>query len=329
MAEPATRGTPPGSVPLFEARGLVKAFVPRDARGRTLRAVDGVDLAIVEGECLALVGESGCGKSTLGRLLVRLLEPTSGAILHRGRDVAHQRGDGLRAFRREAQVVFQDPYGSLDPRMRVRDIVAEPLVVHRIGDARDRTRRVLAALERVGLASEHAERWPHEFSGGQRQRIGIARALVLEPRFVFCDEPVSALDVSVQAQILNLLRDLQASLGLAYLFVSHNLAVVRQIADRVALMYLGRIVEVAPADALFARPRPPYAQALLASVPLPDPRRRRATVPLAGEIPSPLDPPSGCRFHPRCPIARERCRAEAPALEPRGDGSAVACHFAE
>ncbi|MFM1989956.1 MAG: hypothetical protein RJA99_2913 [Pseudomonadota bacterium] len=314
--------------PLFEARGLVKGFPTRDGSGRMLRAVDGVDLTVTEGECLALVGESGCGKSTLGRLMVRLLEPTEGSILHRGRDVAHLKGAGLKAFRREAQVVFQDPYGSLDPRMRVKDLVAEPLVVHRIGDARERADRVRAALARVGLAPEHAERWPHEFSGGQRQRIGIARALVLEPKFVFCDEPVSALDVSVQAQILNLLRELQSSLGLSYLFVSHNLAVVRQVADRVALMYLGKIVEVAPAPLLFARPRHPYAQALLASVPVPDPARRRATVPLAGEIPSPLDPPSGCRFHPRCPKADARCRAEVPALRAAGDGSAVACHHA-
>jgi oligopeptide/dipeptide ABC transporter ATP-binding protein len=316
--------------PLFEARGLVKAFAPREGGpdGRVLRAVDGVDLTILDGECLALVGESGCGKSTLGRLLVRLLEPTEGAILHQGRDVARLKGAGLKAFRRDAQVVFQDPYGSLDPRMRVRDLVAEPLVVHGIGDSRERAERVRAALERVGLAPDHADRWPHEFSGGQRQRIGIARALVLEPRFVFCDEPVSALDMSVQSQILNLLRDLQGSLGLTYLFVSHNLAVVRQVADRVALMYLGRIVELAAADTLFARPKHPYAKALLASVPVPDPSRRRKTIQLVGEIPSPLDPPAGCRFHPRCPLANARCRVESPVLSVREDGAMVACHYA-
>jgi oligopeptide/dipeptide ABC transporter ATP-binding protein len=316
--------------PLFEARGLVKAFAPREGGpdGRVLRAVDGVDLTILDGECLALVGESGCGKSTLGRLLVRLLEPTEGAILHQGRDVARLKGAGLKAFRRDAQVVFQDPYGSLDPRMRVRDLVAEPLVVHGIGDSRERAKRVRAALERVGLAPDHADRWPHEFSGGQRQRIGIARALVLEPRFVFCDEPVSALDMSVQSQILNLLRDLQGSLGLTYLFVSHNLAVVRQVADRVALMYLGRIVELAAADTLFARPKHPYAKALLDSVPVPDPSRRRKTIQLVGEIPSPLDPPAGCRFHPRCPLANARCRVESPVLSVREDGAMVACHYA-
>jgi oligopeptide transport system ATP-binding protein len=297
-------------------------------RGRVVRAVDGVDLTILPGECLALVGESGCGKSTLGRLMVRLLEPSAGSILHHGRDIAHLRGRGLKAFRREAQVVFQDPYGSLDPRMRVRDIVTEPLVVHRIGDRREREERARTALQRVGLEPAHGERYPHEFSGGQRQRIGIARALVLEPKFLFCDEPVSALDVSVQAQILNLLRELQVGLGLTYLFVSHNLAVVRQIADRIALMYLGRIVEVAPADELFARPRHPYTKALLASVPVPDPTRRRATIPLAGEIPSPLDPPSGCGFHTRCPLADDRCRAEAPALLDSGPQARVACHKA-
>jgi oligopeptide/dipeptide ABC transporter ATP-binding protein len=316
--------------PLFEVRDLVKTFAPRDgaAAGRQVRAVDGVDLSIVPGECLALVGESGCGKSTLGRLLVRLLEPDAGSIRHRGADVAHLRGSALKTFRRGVQVVFQDPYGSLDPRMRVRDIVAEPLVVHGLGDRATRQARVLDALRRVGLGVEHGDRYPHEFSGGQRQRIGIARALVLEPHFVFCDEPVSALDVSVQAQILNLLRELQAGLGLTYLFVSHNLAVVRQIADRVAMMYLGRIVEVAPADALFARPRHPYTQALLAAVPVPDPARRRATVPLAGELPSPLDPPSGCRFHTRCPRADGRCRTESPVLVARDGGAAVACHHA-
>jgi oligopeptide transport system ATP-binding protein len=315
--------------PLFEARGLARTFAARDAApGRLVRAVDGVDLTILPGECLALVGESGCGKSTLGRLLVRLLEPTAGSILHHGRDISHLRGAALKAFRREAQVVFQDPYGSLDPRMRVRDIVTEPLVVHRIGDRRERDERVRNALQRVGLEPGHGERFPHEFSGGQRQRIGIARALVLESKFLFCDEPVSALDVSVQAQILNLLRDLQAGLGLTYLFVSHNLAVVRQIADRVALMYLGRIVEVAPADELFARPKHPYTRALLASVPVPDPTRRRATIPLAGEIPSPLDPPSGCGFHTRCPLADDRCRAEAPPLLDCGPQARVACHKA-
>jgi len=318
--------------PLFRVDALGKDFVPRDASTRgvsqLLRAVVSVSFTIEEGECLALVGESGCGKSTLGRLLVRLLEPSSGSIAYRGRDISHLRGAALKQFRREAQVVFQDPFGSLNPRMQVGDILAEPLLIHGIGDRAAREARVRDVLQRVGLAPEHLGRYPHEFSGGQRQRIGIARALVLSPRFVFCDEPVSALDVSVQAQILNLLRELQQGLGLTYLFVSHNLAVVRQIADRVALMYLGRIVELATADQLFREPRHPYTRALLASVPLPDPARRRDTVPLSGEIPSPLDPPSGCRFHPRCPLADDRCRAEEPQLQARGGQTLVACHKA-
>ncbi|MBM3596638.1 MAG: dipeptide ABC transporter ATP-binding protein [Alphaproteobacteria bacterium] len=317
---------------LIEARGLTKHFPLRKGfiLGRnlgTVRAVDGVDFDIRTGETLALVGESGCGKSTTGRLLLRLVEPTAGSIRYKGEDVAALAGEALRARRRDLQIIFQDPVGSLNPRMTVGEILAEPLVIHGIGDAAGRARRVRELLSLVGLAQHHARRYPHEFSGGQRQRVGIARALALQPAFLVCDEPVSALDVSIQAQIINLMQELQRELRLTYLFISHNLAVVRHIASRVAVMYLGRIVELAETDELFARPRHPYTQALLSAVPTPDPDRPRRRIQLQGDVPSPINPPAGCRFHTRCPLAEAQCRIVEPVLHAVAPGHAAACHL--
>jgi len=316
--------------PLVEARDLVKRFPVRGglfgrARG-AVHAVESVSLAIPPGETLGLVGESGCGKSTLGRLLLRLLEPTAGDVLFDGRSLAGLPPAAMRALRREMQVVFQDPYGSLNPRMRVADIVAEGLVIHRLGTRAERDARVAELLALVGLPPDAARRYPHEFSGGQRQRIGIARALAVGPRFVVADEPVSALDVSIQAQIVNLLQDLRRRLGLTMLFISHDLRVVRHVSDRVAIMYLGRIVEIGPRDRIFAAPRHPYTKALLAAVPRPDPHARPPRQPLPGDVPDPADPPPGCAFHPRCPWAEDRCRTTPPALAGGRDGHAVACH---
>jgi oligopeptide transport system ATP-binding protein len=294
-----------------------------------VRAVDGVSMRIAAGETLAVVGESGCGKSTLARLALRLIEPSGGAIRVNGRDVTRDGRAALRPLRRQMQVIFQDPFASLNPRMSVEEILAEPMLVHGIGDAASRAARVRELLGLVGLASYHADRFPHEFSGGQRQRIGIARALALKPRLIVCDEPVSALDVSIQAQVVNLLKDLQAEFGLAYLFISHGLAVVKHMADRVAVMYLGQVVETAPARALYAEPRHPYTQALLAAAPVPDPAHRNQRPTLGGDVPSPMNPPAGCRFHTRCTFAQARCRGEAPALRPIGPGHEAACHFAE
>jgi oligopeptide/dipeptide ABC transporter ATP-binding protein len=312
--------------PLVEARGLAKHYTVRG--GGLLRAVDGVDLAVRAGETHALVGESGCGKTTLGRLILRLVEPTSGSIRFRGEDLLALKPEAMRRMRRHLSVIFQDPYGSLDPRMTVAEIVGEPLRIFGEGTRAERRARVEALLAQVGLTAAHATRHPHEFSGGQRQRIGIARALALEPDLVVCDEPVSALDVSIQAQIINLLQDLQQSHGLTYLFVAHDLSVVRHIADRVSVMYLGRVVEEAPKAALFAAPRHPYTRALLAAVPRPKPGAP-PPVPLAGEVPSPLDPPSGCRFRTRCPIAIARCAEEDPPLRALAPAHRVACHLAE
>ncbi|MBP6851485.1 MAG: ATP-binding cassette domain-containing protein [Rhodoferax sp.] len=322
-------GTAAPAVPLIEARGLRKYFErPRRflaERPPPLRAVDGIDLFIQAGETLGLVGESGCGKSTTGRLLLRLIEPSGGSILHHGEDITQLGVAAMRSKRRAMQIVFQDPYGSLNPRMRVEDIITEPLVIHSVGDAASRARRVQQLLELVSLPTAALARYPHEFSGGQRQRIGIARALALEPEFIVADEAVSALDVSVQAQVINLMRGLQRDLKLTYLFISHNLAVVRNISDRVAVMYLGRIVEVARSDELFARPLHPYTQSLLAALPSDHPAQRRTRVIIRGDMPDPKTVGVGCRFASRCPHVQPRCQTDDPALTTLPSGHQVAC----
>ncbi|MEM8665205.1 MAG: oligopeptide/dipeptide ABC transporter ATP-binding protein, partial [Pseudomonadota bacterium] len=280
------------------------------------------------GRTLALVGESGCGKSTLGRAILRLVEPTAGTVRLDGQNVTALPAGALRNLRRQMQIIFQDPFGSLNPRMTVREALTEPMTLHGVANGADAEEKLAELLSTCGLSSFHADRYPHEFSGGQRQRVGVARALATRPKLIVCDEPVSALDVSVQAQILNLLRDLQRTLGVAYIFISHDLAVVRQVADRVAVMYLGRIVEEAPAERLFAAPLHPYTRSLLAAAPRPDPSLARRAAPVLGDTPSALDPPSGCSFHPRCPMAEARCATERPLPRQVGD-THVACHFAE
>ncbi len=320
--------------PLVQVRGLVKHFGNATGllgrQGPPVRAVDGVSFEIARGETLALVGESGCGKSTTGRTILRLLEPTAGRVLFEGHDIFSLERGALRALRRRMQIIFQDPYSSLNPRMTVGAAIAEGLEIHRLARGREIGRRVGALLEEVGLDPSFAGRYPHEFSGGQRQRIGIARALAVEPAFIVCDEPVSALDVSVQAQVLNLLADLQQRRGLSYLFIAHDLAVVRQIAHRVAVMYLGHIIETGATDALLSEPRHPYTQALLSAVPEPDPDRQRERIVLTGDLPSPADPPSGCPFHTRCfhPLRDQRCVDQVPLLRAVGRTEA-ACHYAE
>jgi peptide/nickel transport system ATP-binding protein len=315
--------------PLLRVQRLVKHFKARRGFFGTdagvVRAVDDIDFEVRNGETLALVGESGCGKSTTGRLILRLIEPTSGHVWFDGDDMFALDRRALRARRSAMQIIFQDPYASLNPRMTVGQTLAEPLDLYNLGGGR-RRERIDELLALVGLAPHHAQRYPHEFSGGQRQRIGIARALAVEPRLIVCDEPVSALDVSIQAQVINLLMDLQSHLGLSYLFIAHDLAVVKHVATRVAVMYLGRIVEHADKRDLFARPLHPYTQALMAAIPIPDPDARRQRVILQGDVPSALDPPSGCRFRTRCPYARPLCAAEEPPLESAA-GHAVACHF--
>ena len=297
------------------------------AAAGTVRAVDDVSLEILEGETVALVGESGCGKSTLGKSLMRLIDPTSGRVTFKGRDVAAMSGKELQSIRRHIQMIFQDPFASLNPRQTIRTILTAPLAVHGIGDRKSRDAIAASMVAHVGLPSDSLDRYPHEFSGGQRQRIGIARALILQPELVICDEPVSALDLSIQAQILNLLVEMKTELSLSYLFISHDLSVVRYFADRVLVMYLGRIVESAPTARLWSDAKHPYTRALLAAVP--DPSRRKQAAPITGDLPSPHNPPSGCRFHTRCPIATEICRIDDPAYRQMGSGHAVACHHAE
>ena len=318
------------TTPLVQVEGLVKHYTRRGWLGAgapPVRAVDGVSFHVAPGETLGLVGESGSGKSTVGRAVLRLEPPTSGTVRFDGTDLASLDAGALRALRRRMQVVFQDPFGSLNPRRTIGDSIAEGLVIHAIGPANERRLRVESLLEEVGLDASHADRYPHEFSGGQRQRIGIARALAVEPQFIVCDEPVSALDVSIQAQVLNLLLDLRERRGLAYLFIAHDLAVVRQIAHRVAVMYLGTIVELGPAREVIQSPRHPYTRALVSAIPQPDPTRQAERIVLAGEPPSPSAPPPGCPFEPRCfhPLKDARCRAERPALVQIGERS-VACH---
>jgi oligopeptide/dipeptide ABC transporter ATP-binding protein len=324
----------PRLAPLLQLEGLTKHFPISSGgifRRRTtpLRAVDGIDLSIQPGETLGLVGESGCGKSTLGRMIIRLIEPTEGRIIFNGTDITRLDMKALREHRSGMQIVFQDPFGALNPRMTVEDIIMEPLLIHGARADEAARKRVSDMLSLVGLPQRAASRFPHEFSGGQRQRVGIARALVLNPRLLVCDEPVSALDVSVQAQIVNLLQDLQRDLGLTYLFIAHDLSVVKHISDRVAVMYLGRVVEVADKRAIYATPRHPYTQALIGAVPVLKPRERsrgRRTR-IAGDIPSALNPPSGCRFHTRCPYVMPVCREVEPHLDPTDPGHLVACHL--
>ena len=318
--------------PILETRVVAKRFVtarPLFGQPTIVHAVDGVSLAIRRGETFAIVGESGCGKSTFARLLVRLLKPTEGTILFDGRDITHLRGAEERRLREALQFVFQDPFSSLNPRMTVGALVGEPMRVHAQGSAAERRDRVAELLRRCGLRAEFADRYPHEFSGGQRQRIGIARALASGPRVLVGDEPVSALDLSIQAQIINLLQDLKDDFALTLVVIAHDLAVVRHMSDRIAVMYLGELVELAPTEAFYDGPRHPYAQALLAAVPSADPSAPRAAVRLGGDVPSPTAPPPGCRFHTRCPHARERCRSERPVLRDSGPGRQAACHFFE
>jgi oligopeptide transport system ATP-binding protein len=317
---------------LVEVEGLTTHFPIRQGLlGRQIgavHAVDGVSFSVRQGETLGLVGESGCGKSTLGRTIVRLLEPTSGDVRFEGRSIARLSSRELRPLRREMQMVFQDPYASLNPRKRVGSIIAAPMRIHGAGDSGERRRRVRELLDVVGLSPEHVNRYPHEFSGGQRQRIGVARALALRPKLIVADEPVSALDVSIQSQMLNLLEDLQEEFGLTYIFIAHDLGVVRHVSDRIAVIYLGKLVELSPAAELYERPIMPYTEALLSAVPIPDPdlSERRERIVLRGDVPSPIDPPTGCRFHPRCRYATDVCSAEEPPLVDYGGGHLAACH---
>ena len=327
--------TPPATTPdvLLEVQNLKKHFPIKGGLLRrtvaNVKALDGVSFAINRGETLGLVGESGCGKTTTGRTILRLIQATSGDVKFENKSVMGAGRAEMRHLRRDMQIVFQDPYASLNPRVAVGESIAEGLKIHGIGNEKEQRDRVVAVLDRVGMNSSHMRRFPHEFSGGQRQRIGIARALVMEPKLIVCDEPVSALDVSIQAQVLNLLKDLQDDLGLTYLFIAHNLSVVEHISNRVGVMYLGRMVELATRDELFSHPMHPYTKALMSAIPLPDPTIKRERIILQGDVPSPINPPSGCHFHPRCWLAQEVCKHEDPAFEQKVPGHWVACHFAQ
>ncbi|MCC6298580.1 MAG: dipeptide ABC transporter ATP-binding protein [Anaerolineales bacterium] len=318
---------------LVEVNNLVKYFPVRAGLLQRVinqvKAVDDVSFIVRKGETLGMVGESGCGKTTVGRTMLRLVEPTSGAVKFNGKDVFAMKSAELKAARRDMQIIFQDPYASLDPRVPIGESVMEGLHIHGIGARRERVDIMLATLKKVGLEDYHARRYPHEFSGGQRQRIGIARALALNPQFIICDEPVSALDVSIQSQVLNILKDLQTEFGLTYLFIAHNLSVVEHVSDRVAVMYLGKMVELTTREELFRNPLHPYTKALMSAIPVPNPRLRRERIILKGDVPSPLNPPKGCRFHPRCPIAIEKCSQEEPQFKELTPEHWVACWVAE
>ena len=321
------------NAPLLQVKNLVKHFPVKGGLlqrevGR-VHAVDGLSFDLTAGETLGVVGESGCGKSTMGRCLLRLIEPTSGEVWFEGKNVTAMGKNDLRAMARDMQIIFQDPYASLNPRMTVGAIIGEALTIHKLAPTKEAYQaRIVELLETVGLSADHMRRYPHEFSGGQRQRIGIARALAVNPKLVVCDEAVSALDVSIQAQVINLLEDLQEQFGLTYIFIAHDLSVVEHISDRVAVMYLGRIVEIAPARDLYVTPRHPYTEALLSAVPIPDPTIKRKRVMLQGDVPSPINPPTGCHFHTRCPKAQHpRCSTEKPQLQQAADGHWVSCHF--
>jgi oligopeptide/dipeptide ABC transporter ATP-binding protein len=326
-------GSAPSSAPLLDVRGLRKYFpIRKGLLSRTVgyvKAVDGVSFSVWQGEVLGLVGESGCGKTTAGRCVTRLLEPTAGSVMFEGREITRLPRREMRALRRELQIIFQDPYSSLNPRQTIGSMLAEVLSVHRLARGKAARDRIAALLHLVGLSPTHVTRYPHEFSGGQRQRIGIARALAVSPKLVVADEPVSALDVSIQAQILNLLRDLQRQMSLTYVFIAHDLSVVEHISDRVAVMYLGKIVEIAESAALYRAPRHPYTVSLLSAIPIAEPNRRRQRIVLAGDVPSPANPPAGCRFHPRCFMVQDICRHEEPPLRDIAGGHLSACHFAE
>ncbi len=317
---------------LLEVKNLVKHFPIRQGivfskQVGAVQAVDGISFNVEKGETLGLVGESGCGKTTAGRCILRLIEPTSGEVRFEGKDVPSLPKDEMRELRKDMQIIFQDPYGSLNPRMTVGDIIGEPLHIHKLAKGADREKRVREILEVVGLSAFHARRFPHEFSGGQRQRIGIARALAVDPRLIICDEPVSALDVSIQAQVINLLQDLQAEFDLTYLFIAHDLSVVKHISDRVAVMYLGKIVELTSKTELYRNPKHPYTQALLSAIPEADPTIKKERILLKGDVPSPINPPKGCRFNTRCPKVMDICRVQEPEFVDSGDGHWVACHL--